>query len=46
MRKAAIMCVVAVLMASAGAVNAQDGDQQQRYALLTARGASGLQADF
>lgn len=46
MRKAAIVGVVAVLMASAGAVTAQDGAMQQRYTLLTARGASGLQADF
>lgn len=44
MRRAAI-AGVAVLMASAGLAVAQDAGPP-RYALVTVRGASGLQADF
>lgn len=47
MRKAAIGCAAMMLvMVSDVAATAADEAPAQRYALLTARGASGLQADF
>ena len=47
MRKAAIAGMATVLLlASAGGALGDDGAAGQRYALATARGASGLQADF
>ena len=45
MGKTAIACALA-LAASAGPASAQEAPVPQRYELLTARGASGLQADF
>lgn len=47
MRTAAIAGMVTMMiMAAAGMAVAEDGATHQRYALMTARGASGLQADF
>ena len=45
MGKTTIACAL-VLTSWAGTALAQDGPSPQRYELLAARGASGLQADF